>query len=284
MNKIIVVGAGTMGAGIAQVAAAAGCSVVLKDINEDLVSKGLKIVHKNLSKAVEKGKLTQEQMDGTLALVKGVVEADDLANEAKDTDLVIEAIVENMGIKKAFYADLDAICPEQTVFASNTSALSISELAAATKRPDRFVGLHFFNPATIMQLVEVVAGAGTSPEVIDRCREFVVKIGKTPVSVAEAPGFVVNRMLVPLINEAAYILMEGVASPEDIDTAMRLGANHPIGPLALGDLIGLDVCLAVMETLYSEFGDPKYRPCPVLRKMVRGGLLGRKTGQGFFKY
>jgi len=284
MNKIIVVGAGTMGAGIAQVAAAAGYTVVLNDIADEYVGKGLKTIQKNLSRSVEKGKLTQEQMDGTLGAIKGVVGADDLANEAKDADLVIEAIIENMEIKKKFYRELDAVCPAGTILASNTSALSISELAAATQRPDRFAGLHFFNPAPVMQLVEIVAGAGTSPEVIAQLREFVEKLGKVPVNVTEAPGFVVNRMLVPLINEAAFVLMEGVASAEDIDTAMRLGANHPIGPLALADLIGVDVCLAVMETLYSELGDPKYRPCPMMRKMVRGGLLGRKTGQGFFKY
>ncbi|MBC2722402.1 3-hydroxybutyryl-CoA dehydrogenase [Desulfosporosinus sp.] len=284
MKKIAVLGAGTMGAGIALVAAQAGFQVILRDVSEAFVLKGLKIIDKILSKAVEKGKLSAEDKSGILGNLKGVYDANELAEELKDTDLIIEAIVENMSIKKSVYKEFDAQCPEKTIFASNTSALSISELAAATTRPQNVIGMHFFNPANIMQLVEVIAGAATSKETVETVNEFVKAIGKVPVQVKESPGFIVNRMLVPLINEAAFIYMEGIATPEDIDAAMKLGANHPIGPLALGDMIGLDVCLAVMETLYTEFGDPKYRPCPVLRKMVRAGFLGRKTEKGFYQY
>lgn len=284
MKKVVVLGAGTMGAGIALVAAQAGFQVILRDVSENLVQKGLEIIDKNLNKAVKKGKLSAEDKSGVLKNLKGVYDVNQMAEELKDTDLIIEAIIENMAIKKSVYKEFDALCPEKTIFASNTSALSISELASATNRPQNVIGMHFFNPANVMQLVEVIAGAATSNETVESVNNFVKVIGKIPVQVKESPGFIVNRMLVPLINEAAFIYMEDIASAEDIDTAMRLGAGHPIGPLALGDMIGLDVCLAVMETLYAEFGDPKYRPCPVLKKMVRAGLLGCKTRKGFFQY
>ncbi|KJS19562.1 MAG: 3-hydroxybutyryl-CoA dehydrogenase [Clostridiaceae bacterium BRH_c20a] len=275
--KVIVCGAGTMGSGIAQVIAQKGNKVVIVDKTEDLVSKGIIGINKTLEKIVAKGKLGLSEKE----LIMGNITVSTSLN-IKDASLVIEAIFENMEAKKEIFKELDSSCPADTIFASNTSSLSISEMAAVTKRPDRFIGIHFFNPAPVMELVEVIKGANTSEETINKTRSFIKSIGKTPVEVQESPGFVVNRMLVPMINEAIFILMEGVASAEDIDAAMKMGANHPIGPLALADLIGLDVCLFVMETLYNEFGDDKYRPCPLLRKMVRAGHLGRKTGKGFF--
>jgi 3-hydroxybutyryl-CoA dehydrogenase len=284
MKKVMVFGAGTMGAGIAQVVAEAGHAVILRDVSDDLVQKGMATIDKNLARAVEKGRITPEKRQETLSSIKGLVYSGNGSAGFETTDLVIEAIVEEMAIKKSLYQDLDRLCPPDTIFATNTSALSVTELAASTTRPAKFVGLHFFNPAPMMQLVEVVAGAVTSPETVATATEFVKEIGKIPVNVADSPGFIVNRVLFPMINEAAFVLLEGLATPEDIDSAMRLGANHPIGPLALADLIGLDVALAVLETLQRESGDPKYRPCPILRKMVRAGFLGRKTGQGFYKY
>ena len=284
MKRVMVIGAGTMGAGIAQVVAAGGFSVVLNDLTDELVDEGLRTVAKSLSRSVDKGKISREESERTLASIRGVAGVKERARESQDTDLVIEAIVENRAIKKSLYAELDALCPTRTVFASNTSAISISELAASTQRPDRFLGLHFFNPVPVMQLVELVSGAATAPDVLASMQTFAATIGKTPIVVTEAPGFVVNRLLIPMINEAVCAVMEGVAKPRDIDAAMQLGANHPVGPLSLADMIGLDVCLAVMETLHAEYGDPKYRPAQLLRKMVRAGLLGRKTGQGFFTY
>lgn len=278
--KVLVCGAGTMGAGIAQVVAEAGHEVYLRDIAENFVQKGISTVEKTLSRNVSKGKMSEDDKNAIMSRITGTTAIDC----AKDVDLVIEAIIERMEFKKELFKELDAVCPEKTIFASNTSALSISEIAAATKRPEKFIGIHFFNPAPVMKLIEIIKGASTNEETFNFTKEFAVALGKTPVVVEEAPGFVVNRILVPMINEAAYILMEGVATPEGIDDAMKLGANHPIGPLALGDLIGLDVCLLIMEVLYEEFGDSKYRPCPLLRKMVRAGYLGRKTGQGFYKY
>lgn len=276
----MILGAGTMGSGIAQVVAQAGYEVIVRDVEQRFVDKGLAGVSKNLAKMVEKGKLTAEKKAEIEGRLSGTV---DLA-AGQDADLVIEAVIENLELKKKVYAELDAIVQPKAILASNTSSLSITALASCTKRPGQVIGMHFFNPVPVMSLVELIKGAGTSEETYAAAFEFVKSVGKTPVKVEEAPGFAVNRILVPMINEAAYLLSEGVASAEDIDTAMKLGANHPIGPLALADLIGLDVCLAVMEVLYTEFSDSKYRPCPLLRKMVRAGYLGRKTGRGFFKY
>jgi 3-hydroxybutyryl-CoA dehydrogenase len=269
-----------MGSGIAQVIAEHGHEVFLRDIDEKFVTRGLDGINKNLTRSVEKGKLTEEEKSAIMSKITGIVEL----QAAKDAELVIEAIVEKMEYKKTLFKELDEAFPPSTILASNTSALSISEIAASTKRPDKVIGMHFFNPAPVMKLIEVIKGAGTSEQTYTFVIELANQLGKSPVIVEEAPGFVVNRILVPMINEAAFILQEGIASAEDIDTAMKLGANHPIGPLALGDLIGLDVCLFVMETLFAETGDSKYRPCPLLRKMVRAGYLGRKAGKGFFSY
>lgn len=278
--KIFVLGAGTMGLGIVQTFAAAGYEVVMRDIEDRFVDKGMATITKNLEKSVAKAKMTEEEKNAILARITTTTDI----NMAKDVDLVIEAAIENMKIKKSIFAELDGICKPEAILASNTSSLSITDVASATTRPDKVIGMHFFNPVPVMKLVEVIKGIGTSVETKDTIVEVSRKLGKDPVEVEEAPGFVVNRILVPMINEAAGILADGVATADDIDTAMKLGANHPMGPLALGDLIGLDVCLAIMDILYTEFGDSKYRPHPLLRKMVRAGYLGRKTGKGFFEY
>ena len=280
MKKIVVFGSGMMGLDIAQVFAKKGYDVVVRDINDEIIQKAEARLNKALDKQVSKGKLDEA---GKAAIVGKMTFTTDL-NLAADADLVAEAAIENLDIKKSIFADLDKICKPETILASNTSSISITAIAAATQRADKFIGMHFFNPATVMKLVEVIQGAHTSDETYNTIAELAKAIGKEPVEVNEAPGFVVNKILIPMINEACDLVYTGVASVEGVDTAMKLGANHPMGPLALGDLVGLDVCLAIMDTLYSETHDPKYRASLLLRKMVRAGKLGRKTGIGFYDY
>lgn len=280
MKKIVVIGAGTMGLDIAQVFARANFDVTVRDIKEEIIKNSESRLNKGLDRLISKGKLDEA---GKKAITDKIAFTTELS-EAADADLVIEAAIENLKIKQSIFAELDGICKPETILATNTSSMSITAIASATKRQDRFIGMHFFNPATVMKLIEVIKGANTSEETTAAVKELSVQIGKEPVEVNEAPGFVVNRLLIPMINEAVGLLETGVASAEGIDTAMKLGANHPMGPLALGDLIGLDVCLAIMDVLLAETGDSKYRACPLLRKMVRSGKLGRKTGQGFYCY
>lgn len=280
MKTIGVLGTGTMGAGIIQILAQNGYNVVLRARRQTSVDRGLATVEKGLAKLVKKEKITEADKAEIMGRVKGSTDIQII----KDADLVIEAATEDLEAKKALFKELDELCKPEAIIATNTSALSITEIAAATERPDKIIGMHFFNPVPAMKLVEIIKGLTTSEETKETILELTKKLGKTPVEVEEAPGFVVNRILVPMINEGIGILADGVADAKGIDTAMQLGANHPMGPLALGDLIGLDVCLAIMETLYREYGDPKYRPHPLLRKMVRGGKLGRKSGEGFYQY
>ncbi len=280
MKKIGVLGTGTMGAGIIQVLAQNGYEVVLRARRETSVEKGIATVNKNLEKLVAKEKITADAKAEIMGRIHGSTDI----NIVADADLIIEAATEEMESKKALFAELDKLCKPEAVIATNTSSLSITEIASATERPDKVIGMHFFNPVPAMKLVEIICGLATSEETKKAVIDLATVLGKTPVEVEEAPGFVVNRILIPMINEAVGILADGVASAEGIDAAMKLGANHPMGPLALGDLVGLDVCLAIMETLYREFGDTKYRPHPLLRKMVRAGKLGQKTGVGFFDY
>ena len=280
MKKIVVIGGGTMGLDIAQVFARSSYDVVVRDINDTIIQASEARLNKSLDKLVSKGKLDEA---GKKAITDKMTFTTDLGLAA-DADLVIEAAIENLDIKKGIFAELDNICKPETILASNTSSISITAIAAATRRADRFIGMHFFNPATVMKLVEVIRGANTSEETFKTIYALAREIGKEPVEVNEAPGFVVNKILIPLINEACDLVYTGVASVEGVDTAMRLGANHPMGPLALGDLVGLDVCLAIMDTLYNETHDPKYRASLLMRKMVRAGKLGRKTGVGFYDY
>lgn len=280
MEKIFVLGAGTMGAGIAQVFAQNGYEVVLRDIKDEFVQRGIDGINRGLGRLVAKGKITEEDKNAVMARIAGTTDL----SLAADCDLVVEAAVENMNIKKEIFAELDKICKEETILATNTSSLSITEIAAATNRPDKVIGMHFFNPVPVMKLVEIIRGMATAQETFEKVRDLSLGVKKDPVEVAEAPGFVVNRILIPMVNEAFGILAEGIASAEDIDKSMMLGANHPMGPLALGDLIGIDVCLAIMDILYKETGDTKYRAHSLMRKYVRAGWLGRKTKKGVYDY
>lgn len=280
VKKMMVIGAGQMGSGIAQVAAQAGVQVILNDVKQEFVERGLQTINKNLSRNVEKGKLTEEAKQTVLS---NLTLSTDLS-DARDVDLVVEAVTENMGVKTEIFKKLDEICPAHTVLASNTSSLPITEIAAVTKRPEKVIGMHFMNPVPVMKLVEVIRGLQTADEVYQLVEDLAKQMGKVPVSVNDFPGFVSNRVLMPMINEAIYCVYEGVATPEAIDEVMKLGMNHPMGPLTLADFIGLDTCLYIMEVLYDGFGDSKYRPCPLLRKYVKAGWLGKKSGRGFYVY
>jgi 3-hydroxybutyryl-CoA dehydrogenase len=281
IKQIFVVGAGQMGSGIAQVAAQAGYPVILWDMTHELVQRGLSGIDRLLARAVEKGKLTAADRSAVLERIRPAAEE---LETAAGADLVIEAVVEDIVVKREIFGRLDATCQEAAILASNTSSLPITELAAATRRPDRVIGMHFMNPVPLMQLVEVIRGAATSDATYRTVDEVARRMGKTPVTVQDSPGFVANRILMPMINEAVYCLQEGLASPEGIDTVMKLGMNHPMGPLALADLIGLDTVLSILDVLYEEFHDSKYRASPLLRKLVRAGWLGKKTGRGFYSY
>ncbi len=280
IKNIMVIGAGQMGSGIAQVCAQAGYSVLLNDLKQEFVERGLGVIKKNLSRQVEKERMTAEDMEAVL----GNVTASTDLQDAKNVDLVIEAAVENMEIKTKIFSQLDEIAPEHAILASNTSSLPITEIAAATKRPEKVIGMHFMNPVPVMKLVEIIRGLATTDEVYQTIEDITKTLKKVPVEVNDFPGFVSNRVLMPMINEAVYTLYEGVATKEAIDEVMKLGMNHPMGPLTLADFIGLDTCLYIMETLHEGFGDDKYRPCPLLRKYVKAGWLGKKTGRGFYVY
>lgn len=280
IQKLMVIGSGQMGSGIAQVAAQAGIAVILNDIKQEFADKGLATITKNLSRNVDKGRLTEADK---AAVLHNITLSTNLA-DARDVDMAIEAATENMEIKMDIFRRLDEIAPLGAILASNTSSLPITEIAAVTSRPELVIGMHFMNPVPVMKLVEIIRGLATSDETYQTVRAMAERMDKTPVEVNDFPGFVSNRVLMPMINEAIYCLYEGVASVEDIDTVMKLGMNHPMGPLTLADFIGLDTCLAIMEVLYEGFGDSKYRPCPLLRKYVKAGWLGKKSGRGFYTY
>jgi len=281
VRNIAVIGSGIMGAGIAQACAVAGYRVAMNDIGEAYLQKGMEAIRSSLKKGVERGKLTREHADAAVARIRTTL---DLAEAVKEADVVIEAVPESIELKKQVFKELDESSPKGAVLATNTSSFSITEIASVTRRPDRVIGMHFFNPVPIMNLVEVIRGASTSDQTVQLVRDLATRLGKTPVNVNEAPGFVVNRLLAPFLNEAMFCLMEGTAEAKDIDTAIKLGLNHPMGPLELADFVGLDTTLAILDYMHKETGDPKYRPCLLLRKMVRAGHLGRKSGRGFYDY